>query len=122
MAPVSLKAVDRVEILSVMDNTIDVLMGNTAVAKRHQRGSNAHARPQLRADGRRVGVGAFAEDSSDGADDARSLARGQDLIQQWGMPKSVQIVTQPGFTLHHFVSVDIGRRSICFSRIWKQSP
>ncbi len=33
---VPLKAVDRVEILSVMDNSIDVLMGNTPVAKRHQ--------------------------------------------------------------------------------------
>ena len=42
MAPVSLKAVDRVEILSVMDNTIDVLMGNTPVAQRHKRGNNAH--------------------------------------------------------------------------------
>ncbi len=50
MATVPLKEVDRVEILSVMDNSIDVLMGNTPVAKRHKRGSNAHARPQLRAE------------------------------------------------------------------------
>jgi 7,8-dihydropterin-6-yl-methyl-4-(beta-D-ribofuranosyl)aminobenzene 5'-phosphate synthase len=45
-----LKAVDRVEIISVMDNSIDVLMGNTPVAKRHQRGRDAHQGPQLRAE------------------------------------------------------------------------
>ena len=32
-----LKPVDRVEVLSVMDNSIDVLMGNTPVARRAQR-------------------------------------------------------------------------------------
>ena len=50
MALIPLKTVDRVEILSVMDNSIDVLMGNTPVAKRHKRASDAHARPQLRAE------------------------------------------------------------------------
>lgn len=50
MPIVSLKPVDKVEILSVMDNSIDVLMGNTPVAKRHQRGRDAHMRPQLRAE------------------------------------------------------------------------
>jgi len=50
MSPIELKPVDRVEILSVMDNSIDVLMGNTPVAKRHQRGRDAHTRPQLRAE------------------------------------------------------------------------
>jgi 7,8-dihydropterin-6-yl-methyl-4-(beta-D-ribofuranosyl)aminobenzene 5'-phosphate synthase len=50
MALAPLKAVDRVEILSVMDNSIDVLMGNTPVAKRHKRASDAHTRPQLRAE------------------------------------------------------------------------
>jgi len=29
-----LKPVDRVEVLSIMDNSIDVLMGNTPVARR----------------------------------------------------------------------------------------
>src|SRR5829696_9000899 len=50
MAPASLKEVDRVEILSVMDNTIGVLMGNTPVAKRHKRASDALKGPQLRAE------------------------------------------------------------------------
>ena len=45
-----LKAVDRVEILSVMDNSIDVLMGDTSVAKRHKRRPDANMRPQLRAE------------------------------------------------------------------------
>ena len=47
---ISLRTVDRVEILSVMDNTIDVLMGNTAIAKRHRRASDGHKGPQLRAE------------------------------------------------------------------------
>ncbi|MGZ9263067.1 MAG: MBL fold metallo-hydrolase, partial [Candidatus Binatia bacterium] len=50
MAPVPLKEVDRVEILSIMDNSIDVLMGNTSVAKRHRRKSDGHKGPQLRAE------------------------------------------------------------------------
>ena len=50
MAPVALKPVDRVEILSVMDNSIDVLMGSTPVAKRIRRSRDALARPQLRAE------------------------------------------------------------------------
>jgi 7,8-dihydropterin-6-yl-methyl-4-(beta-D-ribofuranosyl)aminobenzene 5'-phosphate synthase len=50
MATVPLETVDRVEILSVMDNSIDVLMGNTPVAKRHQRKSDGHKGPQLRAE------------------------------------------------------------------------
>lgn len=50
MAGVPLKPVDRVEILSVMDNSIDVLMGSTPVAKRMPRARDAHTRPQLRAE------------------------------------------------------------------------
>jgi 7,8-dihydropterin-6-yl-methyl-4-(beta-D-ribofuranosyl)aminobenzene 5'-phosphate synthase len=42
--------VDRVEILSVMDNSIDVLMGDTPIAKRLKRRSDAHFGPQLRAE------------------------------------------------------------------------
>jgi 7,8-dihydropterin-6-yl-methyl-4-(beta-D-ribofuranosyl)aminobenzene 5'-phosphate synthase len=45
-----LKPVDRVEVLSVMDNSIDVLMGNTPVAKRPPRDRNSFSRPQLRAE------------------------------------------------------------------------
>ena len=45
-----LKPVDRVEVLSVMDNSIDVLMGNTPVARRAQRARDSFSRPQLRAE------------------------------------------------------------------------
>jgi 7,8-dihydropterin-6-yl-methyl-4-(beta-D-ribofuranosyl)aminobenzene 5'-phosphate synthase len=50
MVPVPLKPVDRVEILSVMDNTIDVLIGSTPVARRMKRSRDAHTKPQLRAE------------------------------------------------------------------------
>ena len=50
MTAIQLKPVDRVEILSVMDNSIDVLMGDTSVAKRHKRRPDANMRPQLRAE------------------------------------------------------------------------
>ncbi len=50
MGTAPLRPVDRVEILSVMDNSIDVLMGSTPVAKRLKRPRDAHARPQLRAE------------------------------------------------------------------------
>jgi 7,8-dihydropterin-6-yl-methyl-4-(beta-D-ribofuranosyl)aminobenzene 5'-phosphate synthase len=50
MASVALRPVDRVEILSVMDNSIDVLMGDTPIAKRLKRRSDAHFGPQLRAE------------------------------------------------------------------------
>ncbi len=50
MSVIPIKSVDRVEILSVMDNSIDVLMGNTPVAKRHKRASDALMRSQLRAE------------------------------------------------------------------------
>jgi 7,8-dihydropterin-6-yl-methyl-4-(beta-D-ribofuranosyl)aminobenzene 5'-phosphate synthase len=47
---IALKPVDRVEVLSVMDNSIDVLMGNTSIARRAQRGRDSFTRPQLRAE------------------------------------------------------------------------
>ncbi len=50
MTAIALKPVDRVEIISVMDNSIDVLMGNTPIAKRLKRESDALAKPQLRAE------------------------------------------------------------------------
>jgi 7,8-dihydropterin-6-yl-methyl-4-(beta-D-ribofuranosyl)aminobenzene 5'-phosphate synthase len=50
VADTVLKPVDSVEILSVMDNSIDVLMSSTQIAKRLKRGSDAHTRPQLRAE------------------------------------------------------------------------
>ena len=45
-----LKPVDRVEVLSVMDNSIDVLMGNTPVARRAPRERDGLSKPQLRAE------------------------------------------------------------------------
>jgi 7,8-dihydropterin-6-yl-methyl-4-(beta-D-ribofuranosyl)aminobenzene 5'-phosphate synthase len=47
---IPLKPVDRVEVLSVMDNSIDVLMGSTPVARRAQRARDSFSRPQLRAE------------------------------------------------------------------------
>jgi 7,8-dihydropterin-6-yl-methyl-4-(beta-D-ribofuranosyl)aminobenzene 5'-phosphate synthase len=47
---ITLKPVDRVEILSVMDNSLDVLMSSTPVAKRAPRLRDAFSRPQLRAE------------------------------------------------------------------------
>lgn len=47
---IALKSVDRVEILSVMDNSIDVLMGSTPVARRLKRERDALSKPQLRAE------------------------------------------------------------------------
>jgi len=50
MATIPLEAVDRVEVLSVMDNSIDVLMGNTPIARRARRERDALSKPQLRAE------------------------------------------------------------------------
>jgi 7,8-dihydropterin-6-yl-methyl-4-(beta-D-ribofuranosyl)aminobenzene 5'-phosphate synthase len=50
MAVISLSPVDRVEVLSLMDNSVDVLMGSTPVARRAPRPRDAHTRPQLRAE------------------------------------------------------------------------
>ena len=50
MAVVPLKPVDRVEVLSIMDNSIDVLMGNTSIARRAPRARDSFSRPQLRAE------------------------------------------------------------------------
>ncbi len=50
MAGVTLRAVDSVEVLSVMDNSIDVLMTSTPIAKRLKRSRDALSRPQLRAE------------------------------------------------------------------------
>ena len=50
MAEITLKPVDRVEILSVMDNSFDVLMGSTSVAKREPLLRDRFSHPQLRAE------------------------------------------------------------------------
>ena len=50
MQKVELAPLDRVEVLSIMDNSVDVLMASTPVAKRPERARNAFERPQLRAE------------------------------------------------------------------------
>src|SRR5439155_19347821 len=50
MATISLKPIDRVEILSIMDNSVDVLMSSTPVAQRAPRSLDSLSRPQLRAE------------------------------------------------------------------------
>jgi 7,8-dihydropterin-6-yl-methyl-4-(beta-D-ribofuranosyl)aminobenzene 5'-phosphate synthase len=50
MQKVELAPLDRVEVLSLMDNNVDVLMASTPVAKRPERARNAFERPQLRAE------------------------------------------------------------------------
>jgi 7,8-dihydropterin-6-yl-methyl-4-(beta-D-ribofuranosyl)aminobenzene 5'-phosphate synthase len=61
-----LKPVDRVEVLSVMDNSVDVLMGSTPVARRAPRPRDALSRPQLRAEhGVSMLVTAFANNNKD---------------------------------------------------------
>lgn len=62
----SLKAVDRVEILSVMDNSIDVLMASTPLARRLKRDRDALSKPQLRAEhGVSMLVTTYEEDKKD---------------------------------------------------------
>jgi 7,8-dihydropterin-6-yl-methyl-4-(beta-D-ribofuranosyl)aminobenzene 5'-phosphate synthase len=63
---IALKPVDRVEVLSVMDNSIDVLMGNTPVARRAPRVRDSFSRPQLRAEhGVSMLVTTYANDTKD---------------------------------------------------------
>lgn len=50
MERVQLVPVDKVEILSLMDNSVDVLMASTPVARRAKRGRDPFLRPQLRAE------------------------------------------------------------------------
>jgi len=50
MSVAALKPIDRVEVLSVMDNSIDVLMGSTPIAHRAKRERDALNKPQLRAE------------------------------------------------------------------------
>ena len=62
-----LKPVDRVEVLSVMDNSIDVLMGNTPVARRAQRARNSFSGPQS---GAEHGVSMLVETYANGTKDS----------------------------------------------------
>ena len=50
MVKISLKPVDRVEILSIIDNYIDTLMASTPFAQRAVLGGDHFSRPTLRAE------------------------------------------------------------------------
>lgn len=50
MAQIPLAPIDRVEILSLMDNSLDTLMSSTSIAKRAPLGKDKFRRPQLRAE------------------------------------------------------------------------
>jgi 7,8-dihydropterin-6-yl-methyl-4-(beta-D-ribofuranosyl)aminobenzene 5'-phosphate synthase len=97
MSNVPLKSVDRVEILSVMDNSIDVLMGNTPVAKRHKRGSDAHRRPQLRAE---HGVSMLVTTYADGNKDSFLFDTG---VTVDGVLHNMDVLEVKGNELHAVV-------------------
>ncbi len=48
MAEISLNPVDRLEILSIMDNSLDVLMSSTPIAKRAPRKKHHRCQRNLR--------------------------------------------------------------------------
>ena len=50
MQNISLQPVEQVEILSIMDNTIDVLMASTSIAQRAPLLRDKFSRPELRAE------------------------------------------------------------------------
>jgi 7,8-dihydropterin-6-yl-methyl-4-(beta-D-ribofuranosyl)aminobenzene 5'-phosphate synthase len=50
MATIALNAVDQVEVLSVIDNTLDILMSSTSVAHRAPLRRDTFSRPRLRAE------------------------------------------------------------------------
>lgn len=97
MSNVPLKSVDRVEILSVMDNSIDVLMGNTPVAKRHKRGSDAHRHPQLRAE---HGVSMLVTTYADGNKDSFLFDTG---VTVDGVLHNMDVLEVKGNELHAVV-------------------
>jgi 7,8-dihydropterin-6-yl-methyl-4-(beta-D-ribofuranosyl)aminobenzene 5'-phosphate synthase len=92
-----LKPVDRVEVLSVMDNSIDVLMGNTSVAKRLQRRSDSHFGPQLRAE---HGVSMLVTTYSNGNKDSFLFDTGVTLD---GVLHNMDVLEIKGNELHSVV-------------------
>jgi 7,8-dihydropterin-6-yl-methyl-4-(beta-D-ribofuranosyl)aminobenzene 5'-phosphate synthase len=71
-----LNPVDQVEILSIMDNTLDVLMASTPVAQRAPLLRDKFSRPQLRAE---HGVSMLVTVFSDGAKDSFLFDAGTSL-------------------------------------------
>jgi 7,8-dihydropterin-6-yl-methyl-4-(beta-D-ribofuranosyl)aminobenzene 5'-phosphate synthase len=92
-----LKPVDRVEVLSVMDNSIDVLMGSTSVAKRLKRRSDAHFGPQLRAE---HGVSMLVTTHSNGNRDSFLFDTGVTLD---GVLHNMDVLEIKGNELHSVV-------------------
>jgi 7,8-dihydropterin-6-yl-methyl-4-(beta-D-ribofuranosyl)aminobenzene 5'-phosphate synthase len=92
-----LKPVDRVEVLSIMDNSIDVLMGSTSVAKRLQRRSDAHFGPQLRAE---HGVSMLVTTYSNGNKDSFLFDTGVTLD---GVLHNMDVMEVKGNELHAVV-------------------
>jgi 7,8-dihydropterin-6-yl-methyl-4-(beta-D-ribofuranosyl)aminobenzene 5'-phosphate synthase len=95
--PIDLKAVDRVEILSVMDNSIDVLMGSTPVARRLKRSSDAHTKPQLRAE---HGVSMLVSTVDSGARDSFLFDTG---VTVDGVLHNMEVLDVKGNELHAVV-------------------
>lgn len=94
---IDLKPVDRVEVLSVMDNSIDVLMGSTSVAKRLKRRSDAHFGPQLRAE---HGVSMLVTTYSNGNKDSFLFDTGVTLD---GVLHNMDVLEVKGNELHSVV-------------------
>jgi 7,8-dihydropterin-6-yl-methyl-4-(beta-D-ribofuranosyl)aminobenzene 5'-phosphate synthase len=97
MAILPLKPVDRVEILSVMDNSIDVLMGSTPVARRAPRPRDALSRPQLRAE---HGVSMLVTTYTDGNKDSFLFDTGVTLD---GVLHNMDVLEIKGNELHAVV-------------------
>ena len=97
MPVIPLKAVDRVEVLSVMDNSIDVLMGNTPVARRLKRSRDSHSRPQLRAE---HGVSMLVSTYADGNRDSFLFDTGVTLD---GVLHNMDVLEIKGNELHAVV-------------------
>jgi 7,8-dihydropterin-6-yl-methyl-4-(beta-D-ribofuranosyl)aminobenzene 5'-phosphate synthase len=97
MAVIPLKPVDRVEVLSVMDNSVDVLMGSTPVARRAPRPRDALSRPQLRAE---HGVSMLVTTYADGNKDSFLFDTGVTLD---GVLHNMDVLEVKGNELHAVV-------------------
>jgi 7,8-dihydropterin-6-yl-methyl-4-(beta-D-ribofuranosyl)aminobenzene 5'-phosphate synthase len=97
MAVIPLKPVDRVEVLSVMDNSVDVLMGSTPIARRAPRPRDAHTRPQLRAE---HGVSMLVTTYADGNKDSFLFDTGVTID---GVLHNMDVLEVKGNELHAVV-------------------
>jgi len=97
MPVIPLKPVDRVEVLSIMDNSIDVLMGNTPVAQRAPRERDSLAKPQLRAE---HGVSMLVTTYADGNKDSFLFDTGVTID---GVLHNMNVLDVKGNELHAIV-------------------